>query len=245
MDRTTGLGVLDREGRKVVDILGGCQDPTRVDVVTCPGWTLTDLADHLGGVYGWVVRVLESPPDAARPEWPPGRKPEEPVARFFASRLEALLSALHEVDEDSVRWNFVADDAAPVSFWWRRQLHETVIHRVDAELAVGTAVTSFDTKLSVDGIDEYFEINSYRPADWSDLQIGDGLAVHLHATDTDNAEWTVDTLRGRFARAHMKGDVGLRAPAWSLDRWLWGRFDLADGEIFGDRTAAEYWRPRP
>jgi hypothetical protein len=44
-----------------------------------------------------------------------------------------------------------------VGFWIRRMAQETVIHRVDAELAAGVAVEEIPEDLAVDGIDEVLE----------------------------------------------------------------------------------------
>jgi hypothetical protein len=98
----------------------------------------------------------------------------------------------------------------------------------------------------------------YRVVEWDELDLGGSpLTIHLHATDmdvtsdidkvpgSDPAEWTIDTAEQNITRAHLKADVAMRGPAWSIDRWLWGRLPSADTslEIFGDKQALESWRP--
>ena len=41
-----------------------------------------------------------------------------------------------------------------MGFWFRRMAHETVIHRVDAELAAGLPTAHVPDDLAIDGIDE-------------------------------------------------------------------------------------------
>ena len=45
-----------------------------------------------------------------------------------------------------------------VGFWVRRMGLETVIHRIDAELAVGAPVAPIGDDLAVDGIDELLKV---------------------------------------------------------------------------------------
>jgi hypothetical protein len=49
-------------------------------------------------------------------------------------------------------------EADTASFWVRRMVHETAIHRVDAELAVGLTSEPIETDLAVDGIDELLTV---------------------------------------------------------------------------------------
>lgn len=251
VDRERALAATAEEGGRLVGTLRSAGDASEAAVPTCPGWSVHDMGVHLGIVYAWVALIVSSDPDDA-----PGRRElprpveGETVADYLAARLDDVLGALGSVPESALRWNFVAGGRAPVSFWWRRQLHETAIHRVDAELATGQAVTAFEPVLAADGVSEYLELMGHRECGWDELEIGDGFSIHLHATDLPEAEWTVDSKHRTYARAHLKADVAVRGPAWSLMRWCWGRIPAGTEtlaveklELFGDAGAAESWRP--
>jgi hypothetical protein len=120
----------------------------------------------------------------------------------------------------------------------RRQAHEALIHRVDAELGVGTPVTPASAALAADGLDELFDV-MLRPPSWGSLAL-EPTAVRVQTSDTDD-HWTL-----RFARftgtspqtgttydddmLHLEDAADddevvatVRGTAWDLDRWLWGR----------------------
>ena len=142
-----------------------------------------------------------------------------------------------------------------VSFWWRRQLHETLVHRVDAELAGGAHVGEVSPVVAADGIAERLLLSGFHEVPGEDLEPGKALSLHLHGTDAPGFEWTIDTSSDRYARAHVKADIALRGPCWSLNRWVWKRGSVAHSadlapelllsglETFGDVRAAEEWRP--
>jgi len=103
------------------------------DVTTCPGWTVLDLAEHLGVIHRWAeelvrlrspVRIARDAPTSLRDDVNPERITEG------GDRLIATLLAANPDDE---MWAWGLDQH--VRFWSRRQLHETLVHRMDLELA--------------------------------------------------------------------------------------------------------------
>ena len=257
MDRTLALGVLEIEAERVVALVSGATSVsagTDADdaVPTCPGWTLEQIPNHLGRVYAMVATVLQGDP-MSRPERDsiPSRPEGQPPLDWMQERLHILIPLLREIPEDARCWNFATGPASPVSFWWRRQAHETLIHRVDAELAAGTPVTAADPDVAADGVGDFLAVARFREVAADDIRLGQGMTVHLHATDAGpGAEWTIDAANNTYARSHLKADVALRGPAWSLDRWCWrrdspaGDVGAAGLETFGDVHAADDWRPR-
>jgi predicted lipid carrier protein YhbT len=115
--------------------------------------------------------------------------------------------------------------------------HETTVHRVDAEQAVGRPVAPVPPGLAVDGIDEIFSV--FVAALGQGRSPGDGRTVHLHATDAEG-EWLIRFDRGAVTvePGHAKGDAAVRAPAGDLLLWLWGRVPLDGLPVFGDPAAA-------
>jgi uncharacterized protein (TIGR03083 family) len=253
MDRPRSLAALEREAERILSLVEDAGVDGIRPVPTCPDWTLEQIPSHLGRVYAMVSTVLqgepERPPDREKiPRRPEGQSPTE----WMRARFEILVSLLRDASEDCRRWNFVTGPSSPVAFWWRRQLHETLIHRVDAELAAGQPVTPVDPEIAVDGIGDFFVMTRLRRVEGDEIASGEGMSIHLHPTDAgSDAEWTIDGASGAYAQAHLKADVALQGPAWALDRWCWRRFPLdpqaAEREgglvLFGDRQAAEEWRP--
>lgn len=134
--------------------IASAHDPS-LPVPSCPDWTLWQLARHLGRVHRWAAEIVstraaeripfDSPPD--------GRYPAEPAERaaWLNAGADRVIAAITAAGDEPV-WAF--GRLAPAGFWARRQSHETMVHRADAELTVGRDVV-LDAVLAVDGIDEW------------------------------------------------------------------------------------------
>lgn len=252
MQRDRALEEIQRNATRILDIASDPKADQSSTVPTCPGWVLADLLNHLGRVYAMVATVISDPKgDPPDRERIPRRPDDQDPADWMRQRLDLVLPMLAEISEDQLRWNFVNGPASPVSFWWRRQLHETLIHRVDAELAQSLPVGDAEVDIAVDGIAERLFLLGFHQARPAELSEGAGMTIHLHATDAPG-EWSLDTERRAYVVEHLKGDVALRGPSWSLNRWFWRRGSttddtddlfLPDVEAFGDVPAAEEWRP--
>ncbi len=203
-----------------------------VAVPTCPGWDVARLAGHTARVYRMAISVLTNSlqgfPDPDSLEKPPRESDAVPdYVRRGAAELDAILAGR---DPGSEAWNFL-NEPKRAYFWFRRQAHETAVHRWDAENAVGST-WHVPAELAVDGVDEYFVMVRER------LLAARGMAslggsLHLHATDTPG-EWMINVDDGVIAvsHAHGKGDAALRGTASDLFLGLWGRRDLVDDERF-------------
>jgi len=249
MDRDRAISIVQREAGRVLELANASGGDLAVPVPSCPDWDFAELVKHLGNVYNWVGTIVEgrllAPPG---PEMPRRTKETSPPD-WMASRLDRLVGALRDAPGEELVWNFGPDSPSSVDFWCRRQVHETSIHRVDAELAAGVPVSSLEPDIAADTVSEAFTI--FRFADVTDDGLlasasepgGAGPAtIHLHATDVDGAEWTLDTAARTITRRHAKGDVAIRGTAWALARWCWGRPVEGEVEVFGDARAAETWR---
>ncbi len=252
MDRGLAVSGIERESARMLDLATAPGADLGARVPSCPDWDFDQLLGHLAGVFNWVGTIVElrsqGPP--AGSEIPPrGKTTTSP--EWLTSRRHRLLEALQSVPADALIWNFGPTSPAGAEFWWRRLLHETVIHRVDAELATGAPVSSFEPSLAADTVSEVFALLRFSDVTDEDTSTphpapatGEtpSCLVHLHATDVDGAEWTIDTGARTVLRRHAKGDVAIRGSAWALARWCWGR--PVDGEIdtFGDLGPAEAWR---
>lgn len=209
----------------------------RAVVPSAPEWSVADLSWHVGEVqwfWGAIVADLLEDVDALVG---PDRPADEELPAFVARSGQGLVAALARRAPDDACWSW-HEDGGRVGWVARRQAHEALVHRVDAELAAGGPVGDADPELAADGIDELLA-GLLAPPSWTTFT-PDGADVAVVTTDTGHA-WHVEL--GRITgtsprtgdefeaeaavRVHPGegGDVGatLAGRAWDVDRWLWGR----------------------
>ena len=175
-------------------------------VAHCPGWTVRDLAVHLGGVHQWAAHaVVEGNPDLV-PTAPDG----ESVAYWYGRHASRLIEVLSERPADTPAWTLDRDNPT-AGFWRRRQVHETVMHTWDAEHAVGEAA-AIDPALAWDGVLEVSDILYPRQLRLGRIAPLD-RAVRLVATDVPDA----------VVRLGEGETVEVRHTAEVLLRLLWHR----------------------
>ena len=217
-----------------------CLGPLDAPVAACPGWDLARLGAHMAFVHRWAtaaVLTAVSPPPASIPEAPAA--PDD-LVQWVRHGGDALVDALSAVPVDAPTWHpFPAPQTASV--WRRRQLHELVVHRWDAQAATGPAAM-IEPAVASDGIDEYLSMMLPRRI------IRDGgvlprSSLHVHCTDTAG-EWLVWSEENdvQLRHEHAKGDAALRGPAQALLLSLWGRRHGSSAiDIVGDPVVAEQW----
>ena len=240
--------MLGREGGLFADAVGKADlDAT---VPTCPEWTVRELAHHMGRVHRWAAAIVRD----ARPQAPTDAEEDSIWGTMPADgALDAwlrdghgqLVDVLTQAPADVSCWYFLGAPS-PLAFWARRQAHETAVHRVDAQGAVG-AVDEVDPAFAADGIDElvlrFFGGRSRR------LRNDAAVTLAVATTDTDDG-WLVHigpegqrSVRGAGAGA----DCTVRGPAGALYLALWNRRPLAATaglEVDGDAAVLELWRSR-
>lgn len=209
-------------------------------VPSCPEWTAADLVRHVAEVYLHKTETMRRG-QWPRP-WPPdlaGESPLPALDRAYAALLAEF--AARAPAESTLTWY---PPEQTVGFWIRRMAQETVIHRVDAELAAGEGIAPIPDDLAVDGIDEVLvRFLCYGSTAWTEdfgdaLADCDGRAVLVRA---DGRSWLVrPTTTG--VEVTPGGDGGSAdaavsgAPADVL-LWLWRRADDAAVHVDGDPTA--------
>jgi len=225
-------------------------------VPTCPGWSLGDLAWHVGQVWDFWGRIVSQ--EATTVEEVRGigdgrvRPGDEMLLDWATAAHTELLSALVRAPHDQEVWTWTGANRT-VRWVRRRMAQETAVHRCDAANAVGLP-DEVAAAVAADGIDEFLMWFAGRSADGSTALDG---SVHLHCTDTDSdvtegsdhraeagGEWLVTQLDADgavFTREHAKGDAAVRGRAHDLLMWMWGRSD-AGVEILGDAGVAERFR---
>ena len=220
-------------------------------VPCCPAWTGADLLWHLGEVqwfWGSVVRDrLTSPEGLDQPTRPDS---DHGLVQFFEEQSARLLLTLTEADpaEEVYMW---AQDKT-VGYIRRRQAHEALVHRLDAELTMGGA-TAFDPVLASDGLVEVLDVMHGGCPPWGTFT-PDGTHLRVEAEDTG---LVVPVALGRFTGTDPDADEDLdeedlsvrsadpgvhaaavvRGRAEDLDAWAWNRRDDARLTVEGDRAA--------
>ncbi|WP_432845865.1 maleylpyruvate isomerase family mycothiol-dependent enzyme [Amycolatopsis sp. CA-161197] len=207
-----------------------------VAVPACAGWTWPDLVTHTGNVHRWAAEVV-------RTGEPRKQAFEEPaagdLAGWYAESAALLLAALGEADPEDRCWHFCGT-AKTKLFWFRRQVHETAMHLVDAHACAGTTPV-LDPLVSADGIDEVLGAMLPRITRWHAVP---PLPVPLtvRATDTGH-EWTVvpgePPVLGEGEAA-----ATVEAPAQDLLTLLWKRGE-ATPRITGDEELARTFLKSP
>ena len=229
-------GIVEREGGALGD--AAALDPGAA-VPAAPGWDTTELLRHVGLIHTRSSVILRTG-TMERPTRSNGMLPEPPtdgVLDWYRAALAGLVTDLRAVDDPDRPVYAFAPGHRRAGFWPSRMAHETTVHRVDAEQAVGRAVAPVPPALAVDGIDELFSVFVAVLA--HGRSPGDGRTVHLHATDAEG-EWLIRFDPGAVTvePGHAKGDAAVRGPAGDLLLWLWGRVPLDDLQVFGDPAAA-------
>jgi uncharacterized protein (TIGR03083 family) len=238
------------------DLLGGIvaeHDPG-LPIPTCPDWGLRQLATHVGRVHRWVAEMTGTRSPQAIPfrQVPDGRYPDDrgEQAAWLRAGARRVIDAVGAAGEDAV-WTFAG--TGPASLWARRMAHETLVHRVDAQLAAGTE-PEIDPVLAADAIDEFLGLligRGHQNADPAVLALPPGAIMHLHASDDglDGAgEWLVRQGADGISvePGHGKGDVAVSGPAASLLLMLVRRRPATsqDLTVYGEQELLSGWLDR-
>jgi len=217
--------------------------PRATRVPTCPDWSVEDLAQHLGTIHRWAEHLVRD--GATTRESSDSMNLElGPVgAEWIRDGGSQLVATLRASDPDRAMWAWGLDQH--VRFWARRQLHETLVHRMDLDLAIGL-VPETDARIAVDTIDEFL-VNLRSAAVFSpkvrELR-GAGDVLHLAATDAD-ADWEITLLPNGFELTHDTATptASLRGPATDLLLVLYRRRPLASSRVSvsGRHDLIDFW----
>jgi uncharacterized protein (TIGR03083 family) len=213
-------------------------------VPTCPGWNVGRLVGHVSRVHQMatvlVERAMTERPAPTDTEAPPAM----PVAleTYVRSNLDLLEAVLKATPLNSPAWNMIGPPSQ-AAFWHRRMAHETIVHRVDGELAVGLAPVPLAPELGVDGVNEFLDLFRARVLPQHPEATLSG-SLHLHATDAEG-EWMLYLNNGSLevTHGHGKGAAAVRGTAFDLMLGLWGRraMDQSPFEVFGDVEVVRQW----
>jgi uncharacterized protein (TIGR03083 family) len=235
-------------------VLTDCDPEARVP--GCPEWTAADLLWHLAGVQRFWATIISTRPagpvehdELARPA-----TYDEMLTAYDGHRA-ALVAELEQADPAEVAWSWAPEQT--VGFTFRRQAHEALIHRLDAEQTAGQ-VTALDPELAADGVDEALAVMFGGKPGWGSFS---GLPHHVRVdiTDTGESVWVqLGTFSGTDPESEKsytdepdldvvvdpgtEADAVVTGSAAALDTWLWRRGDDADISVTGERDIYDRFR---
>lgn len=229
--------------------------PEGARVPTCPDWDADDLLAHLADVQWFWGEIAERRAtsasdiqalESARPERPPDRAG---LLALFDRASDRLHRVLSQTPPETALWMWADDHSA--AYVMRRQAHEALIHRIDAELTAGAERAPVACRLAADGVDEALRVMRGFTAEEGLAASPTAGPVTVSVVDGMHA-WTVTAVRvtGRDRDGHRWDESALTvvdgpAPsvaeicgtAADLDCWLWNR-PPADALTFtGDEPA--------
>ncbi|MEO7131182.1 MAG: maleylpyruvate isomerase N-terminal domain-containing protein [Dermatophilaceae bacterium] len=236
--------------------------PAAAPVPSCPDWDADDLIWHLAEVQWFWGQIAQdqltrgeqlADLDAIRPSRPDDRAGLLIHYDEASTRLHRVLA---DLPPETELWMWASDHTA--GYIQRRQAHEALIHRIDAELTAGVDRAPIDSRLAADGVDEALRIMRCYEDEDGFTATPTGPPVTILAIDVGRA-WTVRPVhvlgvdgRGtswdeqRFlvladnthaARSTDQGPAQVRGSAADLDCWLWNRPPTGSLERQGDPAA--------
>jgi uncharacterized protein (TIGR03083 family) len=217
-------------------------------VPTCPEWTVRELVRHLGYVHRWATAYVHTGRSTVLTDEEEDRligplPGDESLLGWFRAGHEALVEALRGAPAGLGSWSFLPAES-PLQFWARRQAHETSIHRVDAQSALGDGTDLVASRFGADGIDEllmgFYGRRSRR------LRADEPRSLLVRADDAPDAVWTIQI--GPAGPVPTRGEAAAQCavagPAAELYLALWNRRDFTGLRVDGDRSVLELWRER-
>ena len=246
------LDHLRRESRRFREVLAQC--PPEVRVPSCPDWSADDLMWHLAVVQDSWRHVL-----AVRPAGPDEyQEPDRPgsyagLLDFFDDAHGRFVEALARAEPAEEAWSWsTAPGARTVGWILRRQTHEALIHRRDAELAADL-VSPFQPALAADGVQEVLDVMYGGLPPWGTFTPVPRY-VEFRMPDVDASVWVqLGTFAGTSSdgttisgeadfhvvaeeelEPGLEADAVVLGAAGDMDAWLWKRADDTGIEPVGD-----------
>ncbi|MEA2435387.1 MAG: hypothetical protein QOG54_2844 [Actinomycetota bacterium] len=188
-------------------------------VPSCPGWTVTDLSDHMWGVYSFWGDIaegrLQDPKEAVEPDHP---APKD-LASAIDAASERLVNVFNEAEPFEPIWTWSSNKT--ISFLPRRMAHEIEVHRWDCESASGKP-SGVDPTMAADGITEFIEHFFGSDQAW------EGAGAHA-LLRTPEGEWSLAA-----GTAPVDPDAVIDGSSSDVFLALWRRVPLESLTIEGD-----------
>lgn len=232
---------------------------SEASVPTCPGWTVSNLVEHVGQTQHWVSEIVERRiTDPAELPTEMVELPAEPQAwpAWLSGAAARAATACSDTALEAAVFNAAGDSRTGAQFWLHSLLNEAVIHGFDAAAAAGHD-HDLDADIAAELITNHLTMlasptwAAQRPESAAAMR-GNSETLHLHATDEpslgDAGEWHIERHPDgvRWQPRHGTADVTVRGPAKSLLLVLTRRRPLTGGHadhvtVDGDVELARQW----
>jgi uncharacterized protein (TIGR03083 family) len=224
-----------------------------VPVPSCPGWTLADLAQHIGaGRRSWAATVAlgEAATGRVQPDPDEATAPGDRAAldAWLAASTQQLLDALRDAGPDRPCWTWWATSQSPQTSGAvaRHQLQEVAVHTWDAQAAAG-APAPLPREVALDGVEEFLSTCVATTSRWP----YEPATVVYRATE--GPAWRLRLSAGGArvertteAAAAEEPEVTASATASDLVLVMYGRLPVDALAIDGDRRPLDglvEWEP--
>ncbi|SEO47289.1 maleylpyruvate isomerase family mycothiol-dependent enzyme [Trujillonella endophytica] len=221
LDHHERLAALAAEQGAVAALAAGA--PADLPVPACGDWTVGVLVRHLAAVHRWAAQATRTDPAGELPDMRPAWR------ATTAGDYPAAAAELRDALADPARPCVTLTGPGTAGWWTRRQLHETLVHRLDLAAALGREAP-VDPGIAADCVAEVLDTMQPR-------QVALGRmpppVAGLRLT-APSGSWVL----GPAPVAEVTGDEA------ALALLLWRRLGLDDGvgdgrlTVTGDRAAA-------
>jgi hypothetical protein len=165
-------------------------------------------------------------------------------AAWLCSGAAAFSAAIQSAGTRTPVWSWSDDHR--VGFWLCKITHDTIIHRIDAELTVGLR-PSLAPQTASDGVADLLAAITTLSTVGHPDPIFEGLRGHgetlqLQATDTDDEWFVTRTPEGvRWTAGWAEADAIVRGSAFDLLLALYRRTPIDVLEVIGDEDLVKHW----
>ena len=211
------LGALGREQEAFAAL--AARAPAEVPVPACGDWTAGVLVRHLAAIHRWAALATRTGADAELPDMRPAWR--STTAADYESAAAELRAALADPGRPCV----TLAGPGTAAWWARRQLHETLVHRLDLATALGDDVAA-DPAVAADCVAEVLDTMQPRQ-----------VALGRMAAPTGGIRLTAPSGSWSLGPAPVAEVSGSEV---ALALLLWRRLPLDDDRltVTGDRAAA-------
>jgi uncharacterized protein (TIGR03083 family) len=227
-------------------------------VPTTPGWTITELVEHVGQSQHWVAEIIERRiTDPAQLPTAMAVLPADPRQwqAWLSQSAQRVASACSDDALDAPVFNAAGDERPGTRFWMTSLVNEAVVHGFDAANAAGDRPADLDAGIAAALISNHLAMltsptwEMRRPESARAFR-GTGQTLQWLATDTADGAgaWFVERRPdgARWQPGTRQADVTVTGPARSLLLTFTRRLPLTDREatkisIDGDTGLAQHW----
>ena len=217
--------------------------PSDAEIATCPGWDVVDLAEHLGLIHRWADQLVRARASERIPRTANVENRDEVSPAWIEVGGSQLVTTLRDADPDDQMWAWGRDQH--VRFWSRRQLHETLVHRMDLELTAQKSPQA-ETAVAADAIDEYLSNIEKVARNSTDLSLLRGHGERLAFRPNDSAlMWSITLGEDGFRVTNDETAFDAELVGSSVDLLLAilrrRRIDETGVTVKGDHRLVDFW----